>query len=110
MARQHPDDVQKEVDELEDEVYGDETVSGTNPKPGSDDDTKKNLEEVIGNEPAPGFNIGDEINEDEAAIADKPINDYADEETEEDEEPEEVGVIVEEPDPMEELTDKDMKD
>lgn len=107
MARQHPDDVQKEVEELEDEVYGDQTVSGTNPAPTSDDDTKENLEDVIGNEPDQAFNIGDEINSDEHAIQDLPINDYQEEEQDEEEEVvEEEAEVV---DPMERVSDEDVE-
>ena len=82
MARQHPDDIQKEVDEQEDEFYGEGTVSGSAPDPEKvlSDDTAGMVKNVVGNDPddegESGFNLGDEVNDDEHAIEDKPIDDY----------------------------------
>jgi hypothetical protein len=82
MVRQHPDDIQKEVDEQEDEFYGEGTVSGSAPDPEKvlRDDTAGMVENVVGNDPddegEDGFNLGTEVNDDEQAIEDKPIDDY----------------------------------
>jgi hypothetical protein len=87
MARQHPDDVQKEVDEIEDEVYGESTVSGSAPDPEKvlRDDTAGMVEDVVGNDPdgsgEKGFNLGEEVNKDEHDIQDKPVDDYMTDDT-----------------------------
>lgn len=91
MARQKPQDVAEELQKLDDQVYGESTVSGSAPALESDDDVLKNLEDVIGEEPDQnpwGFNIGDASNEDAQAIAHgKPEGDTPDdlEEAEDDE-------------------------
>ena len=48
MVRIKPEDVQKELDDLQKEVYGENTVSGSAPDPDSDDDTEQNLADVTG--------------------------------------------------------------
>ena len=50
MARQRPDEVAKEVDQLEDEVYGDALSSAPDPDKVAKD-LGKDLADVIGNEP-----------------------------------------------------------
>lgn len=78
MARQSPDDVQKEIEELEDENYGDETISGTNPRPDADDDVEDFMEDVVGEDfdEEDDLDIADEIEDDEENIRDEEINDY----------------------------------
>lgn len=119
MARQRPDDVQKEIEELEDENYGDETVSGTNPRPDADDDVEDFMEDVVGedfDEDKP-FNMGDEVNEDEIEIRDDEINDYTPEpDTDDDEEPEDYLTKIEKKedlttdDPMNQVADETIFD
>ncbi len=43
--------IAKQLQNQEDQVYGDETVSGTNPRPDSDDDVEAMMENVTGNDP-----------------------------------------------------------
>ena len=72
------DDVKKELKKLEDENYGESTVSGSAPDPESDDSVEDMLEEVMGEDASAqvsdpqddGFNIADEINDDEQARID----------------------------------------
>lgn len=40
--------IKEELEKEEKEFYGDETVSGSDPAPDSDDDTVQNLADVIG--------------------------------------------------------------
>lgn len=44
-------------------VAGEEDVSGSAPRPDTDDDVGEMVEEVLGDEPKPGQTIGDIINE-----------------------------------------------
>lgn len=66
MARQKPEEIKKELQKQEDEVYGDETWGGSNPRPSSDDDVEEELKEVTGDEPIEGepYSISDAVNED----------------------------------------------
>ncbi len=70
MAGEDVDEVKKELKENEDRFYGEETVSGSSPRPESDDDVKEMVKEVIGNPPEEGkpFSIAEEVNKDEKAI------------------------------------------
>ncbi|OGM28480.1 hypothetical protein A2801_00900 [Candidatus Woesebacteria bacterium RIFCSPHIGHO2_01_FULL_41_10] len=89
MARQRPDEVAKEVDQLEDEVYGDALSSAPDPDKVAKD-LGKDLADVIGNEPEEdeeGFSIADEVRGDEFTRRSTPINDYTEEEQEEEDEP-----------------------
>jgi len=82
MARLTPDELQKQLDQQAD-IYGDgdDTISGSAPDPDkiASKSTEDHLVDVIGNEPDPeedGFNLGDEVNEDEEDIQEKEINNY----------------------------------
>ena len=88
MARQKPKDIEKELKKQDDEVYGEETVSGSSPRPASDDDTTDNLKDVIGNEPKNDkpFTIAEEIEADELDRRGKTSSDDASEEEQEAEE------------------------
>lgn len=71
MARQNPSDVDELLKKEDDEVYGEGTASGSAPDPDSDDDVAKIVKDVTGEEPETspwGFNMADEIEEDEKAI------------------------------------------
>ena len=70
MTKQDIDDIKKEIMENEDRFYGEETVSGSSPRPESDDNVKEMVKEVIGNPPEEGkpFSIAEEVNKDEKAI------------------------------------------
>jgi hypothetical protein len=59
------DDIKKELQREEDEVYGDETISGSSPRPSSDDDVEQGMENVTGQEPARDETIADAVNEEE---------------------------------------------
>jgi len=118
MARQRPEDVIKEVNQQEDDNYGDETISGTNPRPDSDDDLEKVMDDVVGSdfdEEKP-LDIADEIEDDEEEIQKGEINDYQSEEDPENEEPEgeleriEKKEDVSTDDPMDDLSDDDFGD
>ncbi len=69
MTKQDIDDIKKELREDEDRFYGEETVSGSSPRPESDDDVKEMVKEVIGNPPEEGkpFSIAEEVKKDEKA-------------------------------------------
>jgi len=43
-----PEEIEEELKKLEDEVYGDHTVSGSNPDVESDDDTQETVDDVGG--------------------------------------------------------------
>ncbi len=78
------DKIKEELKKQEAEFYGDETVSGTNPDPESDDSVAEMMEDVMGEDASAsvsdpqddGFNIADEIEDDEEDLSDNPINGY----------------------------------
>jgi hypothetical protein len=74
MVKQKADDVKKEVEEQEDEFYGDATISGTAPDPSSDDDVDEVVKEVTGEKPEQFEPVGiaEEVDEDEKALHTKP--------------------------------------
>ena len=63
------DDIKKELKRQEDEVYGENTISGSSPDPDSDDDVMTNLEDAVGAGINPGdeFHLADEVMNDESA-------------------------------------------
>ncbi len=73
MVKQDIDEVKKEIRENEDRFYGEETVSGSSPRPDSDDDVAEMIKEVIGNSPEEGkpFSIAEEVKKDEKARREK---------------------------------------
>lgn len=120
MARQRPDDVQKEIEELEDENYGDETVSGTNPRPDADDDVEDFVKDTVGSDfdDEDDLDIAEEVKEDEEDIRSDEINDYMPEEDDEkdEEEPEDYLQKIEKKedlttdDPMNQVADETIFD
>lgn len=117
MVRQDDTSVQKENLIQEDMVYGDGTISGSAPRPDSDDDVSEALEDVTGKplvQKKKGFNIGDEANEAEAEIRDGEIDDYKKDVTLEDDDEENPEYEDdEEPNPYDALgedDDMDVKD
>lgn len=71
MARQNPADIDELLKKEDDDVYGEGTASGSAPDPESDDNVAENVADVTGEEPtasAWGFNMADEIAEDEEKI------------------------------------------
>lgn len=70
MNQDDSDDIKAQVKKQNDEVYGEETVSGSSPDPDSDSDTAANLSDAIGNEPDKndkGFELAKEVHDDELA-------------------------------------------
>lgn len=65
MPRPKPSQIDEEVKKQNEEVYGEETVGGSQQGLEVDDDTEETLEKVIGNKPE--GTIGEEINKDEKA-------------------------------------------
>ncbi len=71
MARMKVKDIQKEVNREEDEFYGEETISGSSPKPSSDDDAESALAGAIGPDAHDvvknhkPFDIDEEVDKDE---------------------------------------------
>lgn len=70
------DDIAKQLQNQDDDVYGDETPSGTNPRPGNlTADTESIMQQVTGNDPTQVSSSGkpqidtlaDEVNKDERA-------------------------------------------
>ncbi len=81
------DDIKKQLKQQADDNYGEATVSGSAPDPDSDDNTRENLEEVVGGNinPADEFHLADEVMKDEESRL--PGNSYpedVDEENEDD--------------------------
>jgi hypothetical protein len=72
MTKPKPEEIKKELDKEEKDFYGDTTISGQNPDPESDDDTKQALVDVLGNNPRHDENIGNEINKDEMGVVENP--------------------------------------
>ena len=115
MTRQKPDDVLKEVNKQEDDNYGDESISGSNPVTGEGQDVDDMMKDVVGDdfdEDKP-LDIADEVNDDEEAIREDEIDDYK-------EEPEIVNPVPEDElekverkeglateDPMDKVSDED---
>lgn len=83
MARQRPDEVARELDQQEDEMYGDSLSSAPDPDKVAKD-TESDLADVIGNDPdiSDGFSIADEIDEDEGHRGDTSLGDNEEEEEE----------------------------
>jgi hypothetical protein len=50
MVKQKAEDVKKEIEQQEKEVYGDTTISGSAPDPSSDDDVEEVVEDAMGEE------------------------------------------------------------
>ena len=119
MARQNPNDIKKELEQLEDENYGDETISGTNPRPDADDDIDANMIDAVGSdfdEDKP-LNLADEIEDDEDEIQGGEINNYEDDEEDEiTTEPKDELLKIEKKegleseDPMDQVSDDDFSD
>lgn len=78
MTKQNPDDVKRELEEQDDEFYGDETVSGSNPEPDSDDSVEEMMSDVVGEDfdETQEVDIAEEVGEDEEDIREKPIENY----------------------------------
>ncbi len=120
MARQKPDDVIKELKNQDDENYGDETISGTNPVSGEAPDVDDMMDDVVGedHDEEEELDIAEEIEGDEEEIKSGEINDYQDDEDEASEEtvPQDNLVEIEkeenltQTDPMDSLTDEDLVD
>jgi len=87
MTRQKPRDIEKEFQKQDDAFYGDETVSGSSPRPTSDDDTVDNLKDVTGNKPddSKPFTIAGEVEADELDRRSKPTDDSEEEQEAEEE-------------------------
>ena len=122
MTLQDPKKIQEELDQEDNEFYGDETASGTNPAPGSDTDTSETLKDVIGESPKHNENIGEEINKDEKDLIeeegfDEPKDKIKLEPVESDSEEEDLtaaagaseNLVESTDDPYENLTDADFK-
>ena len=87
MVRPKPEEIQKELDDLQKDVYGENTVSGTAPDPESDDDVEQNLTDVTGEssgdiEDEQSHNIGRTVNKAEIDIREKEIDDYEEDDEE----------------------------
>jgi|GEM_PF-3276193 len=113
MARQNPSDVDELLKKEDDEVYGESTVSGSAPDPDADDDVEKIVKDVTGEEPETspwGFNLADEIEEDEKAIEEGDLTeeDEAAEADDLDEEVSEDGLHAD--DPLLSITDLEDED
>jgi len=71
MVRVKPQDVEEEVQKQEDEFYGDETASGSNPRPTSDDDVTSVYDDAVGyeeqEEEPEEVGIAGQVEEDEEA-------------------------------------------
>lgn len=74
--------IDDQLQQQEDSVYGDETASGTNPRPGNlTADTEDMMQQVTGNDPTSVSSTGkpvddtlaDEINKDEQALRGEPV-------------------------------------
>lgn len=85
MPRMKVKDIKREVNKEEDEFYGEETETGSSPKPSSDDDVEKDLENVIGpdakdilNKRKP-FDIDEELDKDDDAGNDEEEDNDSDE-------------------------------
>ncbi|HEX6977438.1 MAG TPA: hypothetical protein VF185_03775 [Patescibacteria group bacterium] len=74
MPKLKPEEIDEKVKEQNDEVYGEETVGGSQQGLESDDDTEKAVADVTGNQPKENeeFNIAEEIDKDEKDIAGIP--------------------------------------
>lgn len=96
MARR--DDIKSQIKKQQNEVYGEETQSGSAPAPESDDNTLTNLRDVVGDDINPGdeFFLADEVMGDEKSRLAGRF-DTSEEEEEDDEEVEEDEI-----DPLEE--------
>lgn len=59
------DDIKEELRKEEDEVYGDETISGSSPRPDTDDDVDKPMTDLTGKKVERSDTIAEDINEEE---------------------------------------------
>lgn len=67
-AKPKPEEIEELVQKTNEEVYGEESISGSMSKPDSDDNAEKPLEEYIGNEPSEELNVAQEIEKDEEGL------------------------------------------
>jgi hypothetical protein len=89
--------VKQQIQQQNDDVYGDETYAGSSPRPDADDDIEMVIgntmgedavEDIAGHKP---FNVADEIEGDEDAILSDPPGDtsgYSEDDSDEDDEEE----------------------
>jgi hypothetical protein len=83
MAKPRPDEVQKELEEQDDDVYG---TGYTDGDPDKFADTEEMVKDVTGNDPDPerdGFEIEEEVEDDEKSIRDDEPEDKAQDEIDE---------------------------
>lgn len=91
MAKQNPDDIRRELEEQDDEFYGDETVSGSNPDPDSDDSVSEMMTDTVGDDfdETEDLDIAEEVKEDEEDLREKlidPVSSLSDDDLKEQEE------------------------
>lgn len=78
MVKQKAKDVKKEVEEVQDEIYGEETISGSSPSPESDDDVGEIMEKTMGADAAEDLEenkphtLAEEVERDEKKRRTKP--------------------------------------
>jgi len=67
-------DINKQVKQQDQDNYGEETVSGSSPDPGSDDDVAETLKQTVGVDLKRGeeFNLAEKVKKDERARRTKP--------------------------------------
>lgn len=72
MVKTKSDEIKDQIKKQDEEVYGDESISGSNPDPEAiqEETTRELVEDYTGNKPRQrkSFNIGDEVNKDEKAL------------------------------------------
>lgn len=78
MINQSQKRLKKKIQEQDDQFYGEETESGSSPRPSSDDSVDKDYRQAFGNKPK--TDIGEEINEDEKDLIEGPDSEDEDEE------------------------------
>jgi hypothetical protein len=73
MAKTQTEEIKKQIEKQNEEVYGDESVSGSSPDPEvvQEETTSEMVKDVIGNRPKKDFNLGEEINKDEEDLQEK---------------------------------------
>ncbi|MCH7641381.1 hypothetical protein IID22_04245 [Patescibacteria group bacterium] len=74
MVKPKASELKKQIKKQDEEVYGEETMSGSSPDPASDDDVAETLEKTVGTDLKSGdeFNLGEEVERDERARRTKP--------------------------------------
>ena len=74
MVKPKASDLKKQIKKQDEEVYGEETMSGSSPDPESDDDVAETLEKTVGTDLKRGdeFNLEKEVERDEKARRTKP--------------------------------------